>query len=243
MSSGYDETDSNNYPDYSWNDQDPEEIQDLLLSGGPSKDDWEAEEIDDCEFCSEIHDYFETPCACDCVGAEEDLERKREKDFWFLEEDADSLRCELCGHRADCGNKRFCSYQIHWPEDLDGQKKDLETHMGKARGKFANAEEEDLILALQDNRRKKRALDLEHEHLRGRILDEVLRDSDIVLQRNTGRPLACREEVEAYKISSKNKLEFQSAFPELFKKFFSQKTTSYLRIAREQNGKSRENEK
>lgn len=108
--------------DYSWDDQDPDEMQSSLEFAGPD-DDFDDDEADGCECGSDCQLTFDGKCGCDtcdyCHACYGNCECEICDECKELEENCDCEHCELCGEAIErCGCLKCVSCNKFAPDCL-----------------------------------------------------------------------------------------------------------------------------
>lgn len=210
------------YPDYSWNDQDPEEIQDLLLRGGPDEDLIErALDEDTCQICKqEVEHDDEHVCQCKCEAE------------W---RDSDEF-CLDCGHRFDCFIADEDSFECtgHHEHKKMNLQADVEAsrELRKHDLFFASTGVKALIVELARIREQEKDLRLESEKVRKQILAEVLTDTDRIYDSVDGALLAWLETKEGLRFKPGCRQALERGHPEIVDEFFEAYSTTYLKLRR-----------
>lgn len=108
--------------DYSWDDQDPDEMQSSLEFAGPD-DDFDDDEADGCECGSDCQLTFDGKCGCDtcdyCHACYANCECEVCDTCKELEENCDCEDCESCGETIEkCGCLKCVSCNKSAPDCL-----------------------------------------------------------------------------------------------------------------------------
>ena len=211
------------YPDYSWNDQDPEEIQDLLLSGGPNEGDIERALCDDtCTICEESLDIDdEHVCSCKC------------EDEW---QDSEEF-CLNCGHRFECFISNEDSFACTGHQEyrkiiVEAEVASTKRAIGKPDLYFASLRVKALVVKLSQIREDEKRLKLESEKLRKRLISEVFVDTNEIFDSVDGALLAWLETKEGTRLKPGSRQSFEEKYPEIVDEFFESYSTTYLKLRR-----------
>lgn len=209
------------YQDYSWNEQDPEEIQDLLLSGGPDDDD-DYERVSSCKTCERCEQEFEHDdehvCKCKCEDKRQDSD-----DF-----------CLDCGHELNCFISdedwfKCPNYENH-RKFMFEEKNNTNQSVGKSDLNLASPQSKALIVELSRIRKIEKTLKLESEKLRKQILAEALSDTNKVYDPVDGVLLAWIETKEGLRVKRGCRQVLEREHPEIVNEFFENYSTTYLKL-------------
>lgn len=200
------------YPDYSWDDQDFEELQEAVLGEDPE----EPEDFDtdfhelDCPICEQGNWDKCNSCGHDPYCEESDCR-----------ETIHAVRCSGCHASEDfragktcptCGHLEFCL-----EPDCNESTHDFEVNPRR----IASSEELELVRKLGELRDQKRSVEEEINRIREKLINDVF-SSDMELFESvfSEKPLAWASYRESHTISSADKSKLKSLFPEVFQRFF-----------------------
>ncbi len=226
-------------PDYSWNDQDPDELQRALLIGGP--DDDELDESIDC-YCAEAGSGGDTCLSC---GHDEDCTSPQSCHKFVKGDDGKIAHLDNCStHEANiCCFDSFGGECLVCSHAVDCEEASCDQHVASSVPSIATAPRRwiasltvlNMVRRLKDLRDEKNRLDIEIKKIRAVLMKEVFSlTPEIYDKSESEKPIAWITFRHNYQISPREIQRLKMKNPAIFGEFFTRKETRTLHLRDDQ---------